>query len=341
MSIEMVELAPGYTISRLIRGGWQLGRDHSSGALDDLAAFARAGITTFEVSDTYEGAEVLLGLFLAEAPARLGEETARRIKVHTRYTAPLGSNAPSRASVTASIDRSLRRLGTERLDLLQIQWWDFATPGLADVAECLTGLAADGKIGRLGVANFGVAPLRELIESGIPIVSNQVQYSLLDRRPENGLIEYCRGAGVALLTYGALAGGFLTDRWHGQTDDAQPPGPEEYRCMVDEAGGWDALQSVLAVLNEVAQARGVDTAALALAWVLDRPGVTATLVGASNAARIPGLQRASELTLSEEDGARIDEALESLHSLTGDVGEYERDLAGPLARLIRSRFGAG
>lgn len=341
MNVEAAELAPGYTISRLIRGGWQLGPDQSADALDDLAAFARAGITTFEVSDTYEGEEALLGLFLAEAPARLGEETARRIKVHTRYTAPLGSNAPSRARVTASIDRSRRLLGVERLDLLQIQWWDFAAPGLPDVAGCLADLAAAGKIGRLGVANFGIAPLKKLVDSGVPIVSNQVQYSLLDRRPENGLIEYCRGARIALLTYGALVGGFLANRWHRQPDDVGPAGPEEYRCIVDEAGGWDALQSLLAALDEVAQARGVDIATLALAWVLGRPGVTATLVGASSAARIPGLQRAGEMTLSQEDEALIGEALERFHSLTGDVGEYERDLAGPLARLIRSRLGAG
>ncbi len=341
MNVGTVELAPGYTISRLIRGGWQLGPDPSADALEDLAAFARAGITTFEISDTYDGAENLLGRFLAEAPIRLGEETARRIKVHTRYTAPLGSGAPSRAGVTASIDRSLRRLGTERLDLLQIQWWDFAAPGLADVAGWLAGLAAAGKIDRLGVANFGIATLKDLAESGIPIVSNQVQCSLLDRRPENGLIEYCRGAGVALLTYGALAGGFLTDRWHRQHDDARSAGSEEYRCIVDEAGGWDSLQSLLAALDEVARAKGVDIAALALAWVLGRSGVMATLVGASSAARIPGLQRAGEITLSEEDEAQIDEALKRLHPLAGDVGEFERDPAHPLARLIRSRLGAG
>lgn len=341
MSTGMVELAPGYTISRLIRGGWQLGLDHSADALDDLAAFARAGITTFEVSDTYEGAEVLLGRFLAEAPTRLGEETARRIKVHTRYTAPLGSKAPSRASVTAAIDRSLQRLGTERLDLLQIQWWDFATPGLFDVAGCLADLAAAGKIGRLGVANFGLAPLKGLVDSGIPIVSDQVQYSLLDRRPENGLIEYCRSAGVALLTYGALAGGFLTTRRHRQHGNAPPAGPEEYRCIVDAAGGSDTLQNVLADLDEVARARDADIAALALAWVLGRPGVTATLVGASSAARIPGLQNANEMILSAEDEARIGETLSRFRPLAGDVGEFERDPAHPLARLIRSRLGAG
>ena len=341
MNVEAAELAPGYTISRLIRGGWQLGPDQSADALDDLTAFARAGITTFEVSDTYEGAEALLGLFLAEAPARLGEETARRIKVHTRYTAPLGSHAPNRARVTASIDRSLRRLGAERLDLLQIQWWDFATPGLSDVAGCLADLAAAGKIGRLGVANFGIAPLKKLVDSGVPIVSNQVQYSLLDRRPENGLIEYCRGARIALLTYGALVGGFLANRWHRQPDDAGPAGPEEYRCIVNAAGGWDALQSALAALDEVARTRDVDIATLALAWVLGRPGVTATLVGASSAARIPGLQRAGEMTLSQDDTARIDAALRRFHPLAGDVGEFERDLAHPLARLIRSRLGAG
>lgn len=341
MSIGTVEIAPGYTISRIIRGGWQLAPGQSHNALDDLAEFAQAGITTFEVSDTYDGAEALLGRFLAEAPTRLGTETARRIRVHTRYTAPLGSNAPSRASVTASIDRSLRQLGAERLDLLQIQWWDFATPGLPEVAGCIAELATAGKIGRLGVANFGVAPLKDLVESGIPVVSNQVQYSLLDRRAENGLIEYCRGAGIAVLTFGALAGGFLTNRWHRQPRDAQPPDPAEYRCIVDEAGGWDALQELLGAVDEVARAREVDIATLALAWVLGRPGVSASLVGASSAARIPGLQTASALTLSEGNCVRIDEALQRTRPIGGEVGEYERDPARPLARLIRSRLGAG
>lgn len=340
MRTNSVELAPGYTVSRLIRGGWQLGRDHSVAALDDLAAFAQAGLTTFEVSDTYDGAEVLLGRFLAEAPTRLGAEAARRIKVHTRYTAPLGSDAPSRTDVTNSIDRSLQRLGAERLDLLQIQWWAFATPGLVDVAGYLADLATAGKIGGLGVANFGIAPLTELVESGIPLVSNQIQYSLLDRRPENGLIEYCRSAGIALLTYGALAGGFLTNRWHSQSENVRSAGPEEYRCIVDEAGGWDALQTVLSVLNELAKARDTDIATLALAWVLGRAGVAATLIGASNAARIPGLLSAGETILSEDDETRIGDALERIRPLRGDVGEFERDPARPLARLIRSRLGA-
>lgn len=340
MRTDSVELAPGYTVSRLIRGGWQLGRDHSAEALDDLTAFSRAGLTTFEVSDTYEGAEVLLGRFLAEAPTRLGAETARRIKVHTRYTAPLGSGAPSRADVTASIDRSLQRLGTERLDLLQIQWWDFDSPGLIAVTGYLADLATAGKIGGLGVANFGIAPLTELVESGIPLVSNQVQYSVLDRRPENGLIEYCRGARVALLSFGALAGGFLTDQWRGRSDSVRSTGPAEYRCIVDEAGAWDALQTVLGVLNELAKARDSDIATMALAWVLGRVGVAATLIGASSAARIPGLLRASEMTLSEDDETRIADALERIRPLRGDVGEFERDPTRPLAGLIRSRLGA-
>ena len=342
MSVGTVELAPGYAISRLIRGGWQLGRGRSADPLDDLAAFARAGITTFEVSDTYAGAEALLGRFLAEAPTRLGAETARRIKVHTRYTASLGTEAPSRAGVTASIDRSLQRLGAERLDLLQLQWWDFARPGLLEVAGWLVDLAEDGKVDRLGVTNFGIAPLKRLLAAGLPIISNQIQFSLVDRRARNGLAEVCRSAGIALLAYGTLAGGFLTERWLGRPDplaggDAALDTPE-YRFLIDEAGGWDAHQELLHALREIAAVHRASVVTVALSWVLDQPGVAAALVGASSAKRLPGLLAACETHLTEKDHATISRATARLRGPTGDVGELEREAGHPLSRQIRSRL---
>ena len=214
-AVERRILRPGYEISRIIRGGWQLAGGHGSvdaaAAVADLVATAEAGITTFDCADIYTGVEELIGACRVEIARTNGAEALATLRVHTKCVPDLDKLAGlKRAEVRAIVERSLRRLHAERLDLVQFHWWDYAVSGYLEAAHWLDELRWEGKIELLGGTNFDTAHTSELLAAGIPIASMQVQYSLLDDRPEHGLIELCGRHKVHLLCYGTVAGGFLS-----------------------------------------------------------------------------------------------------------------------------------
>jgi diketogulonate reductase-like aldo/keto reductase/enamine deaminase RidA (YjgF/YER057c/UK114 family) len=237
-------------------------------------------------------------------------------------------------------------------DLLQFHWWDYRHPGYIDALEVLTQLRGQGHVGQLGVTNFDTDHLRLLVRSGIPLVSNQVSLSLLDRRAAGRMSAYCLEAGVRLIAYGTLAGGFISERWAGQ------PEPEEigdwskskYKRFIDAIGGWAALQVVLGAASQIAHKHGVSLSAVALRWVLDQPAVAAAIVGARLGERE---HRAANLAvfkfrLDADDHARLDDAFAATRDPPGDCGdEYRKppfltasgDLSHHLSRLTQ-HFGA-
>lgn len=133
MAVERHELAPGYEISRLLRGGWQLAGGHGpvdrARAIEDMVVFVDRGVTTFDCADIYTGAEEMIGEFRAKLERERGAEALRSLKVHTKFV-PDWDRLPTldRSYVEDIIDRSLRRLKTERLDLVQFHWWNYAAP---------------------------------------------------------------------------------------------------------------------------------------------------------------------------------------------------------------------
>ncbi len=222
---ETTELAPGYRISRVIRGGWQLAGGHGPvdprAAEEDLLAYFQAGITSLDCADIYTGVEELIGNFRRVLSRRLGAEALALLKVHTKFVPDLEILPRiDRAYVKGIIDRSLQRLKAERLDLVQFHWWDYAIPGCVETALWLEELRAAGKIDLIGGTNFDRRHMADLVAAGVPMKSMQVQYSLLDDRPARALAEEARGLGVGLLCYGSLAGGFLSERWLGRPEPA-------------------------------------------------------------------------------------------------------------------------
>ena len=177
--IERFELAPGYSISRIVNGCWQLTPDHGGGpgsAKESQRMFADLvdhGFTTFDCADIYVGVEDALGRF------RRTLADSERIQIHTKY-APDRDSLPelNDARIDAAIDRSLQRLGVERLDLLQFHWWDYAVPGLDRLIERLVRAQQAGKIRLLGATNFNTEHMQQMLEGGAAIVSLQSQYSL-------------------------------------------------------------------------------------------------------------------------------------------------------------------
>jgi aryl-alcohol dehydrogenase-like predicted oxidoreductase len=220
---ETANLTPGYTISRVIRGGWQLAGGHGTvdrAALEgDLLAYYQAGITTIDCADIYTGVEDMIGAFRAQTLRRIGAAALGKLKVHTKFVPDLEVLPRiDRAYVGTIIDRSLKRLNMERLDLVQFHWWDYAIPGCIETALWLTELQKDGKIDLIGGTNFDLAHLKAMIEAGVPLKSMQVQYSLLDDRPARAMAVDAQRLGVALICYGTVAGGFLSERWLGKTE---------------------------------------------------------------------------------------------------------------------------
>ena len=339
----MIELAPGYAISRLVKGGWQLAGGHGpvdrEVALDDMFRFVEEGITTFDCADIYTGVEKLIGEFLRRYRERYGAEAAARLHVHTKFVPDLAELPRlTRAGVERAIDRSLARLGVERLDLVQFHWWDYEVPRWVEIGLHLAELQRKGKIRHLGATNFDVPGLAILLEAGVPVVSHQVQYSLIDRRPEHGMVALCAERGVGLLCYGSLLGGFLSEAWLGAPE---PPPPHEnrsltkYKLILEEFGSWAAFQSVLRALRAVGEQHGVGIGSVALRWVLDRPRVTAVIVGARNAKHLAAATRALDLSLDTEDLRRLDAACAAGSGPRGDTYALERVKGGRHAVIIR------
>jgi aryl-alcohol dehydrogenase-like predicted oxidoreductase len=186
--------------------------------------------------------------------------------------------------VRAGVQERLDRLGVERVDLLQFHWWSFEHPAWLDALhEMKRNCAQEGLIGEIGVTNFDAAHLDLAFADGIPLVSNQVSFSLIDRRAAGHLAETCKKHNVHLLAYGTLCGGFLSDRWLGK------PEPEavkdwsgsKYLRFIKAAGGWErAIRASSRRPDGIARKHGVSISNVATRWVLEHAHVAGVIVGA-------------------------------------------------------------
>jgi aryl-alcohol dehydrogenase-like predicted oxidoreductase len=341
--MPLVALAPGYEISRVIRGGWQMAGGHGAirpdQAMDDLIATADAGMTTFDCADIYSGVEQLIGQFRVRYEAVRGRAALQRIRVHTKFVPDLDTLPTiTRAQVEAAIDRSLRRLGMDRLHLVQFHWWDYAVPGWLDAVHWLDELRQAGKIRLLGGTNFDTAHMLTMVSDGVPLVAMQVQYSLLDGRPAKAMVEAAGRHGISLLCYGTVAGGFLSDRWLGAAEPNEPlenRSLTKYKLIIDDVGGWDLLQHLLAALRAIADRHGTDIASVASAAVLARPSVAGVIVGARNRMHLASNLAIASLRLDADDHALIEAALASAKPLEGDVYALERDHNGRHGAIMK------
>lgn len=337
--VETVTLAPGYTISRVAKGNWQLAAKHGAPyeldvAVEDMRRFVEAGISAFDCADHYIGVEEAIGTFRRKYPL-----LARSLRVSTKYTPDAGQLASlSRRDVEAAVDTSLRRLGVERLDLVQFHWWDYEIPGCVQALLWLQELQQAGKVAHIGTTNFDVPHLREIVDAGVRVLTNQLQYSLLDLRPEHGMAEFCREHGIHLLCYGTLAGGFLSARWLDQPDPPQPYANRslvKYRLIVEEFGGWAPFQALLAALQRIAQRHGSSVSAVAARYVLDKPQVAAALVGARDASHLHETLAIFRLRLDAQDRATLDALAQAAPGPRGECYALERDKNSIHARIMQ------
>jgi aryl-alcohol dehydrogenase-like predicted oxidoreductase/enamine deaminase RidA (YjgF/YER057c/UK114 family) len=327
-------LAPDLTISRLVTGLWQVADMERSGTLLDpdrassaMLDYARAGFDTFDMADHYGSAEVITGRMLARVNS--GEDAGRNRPVaFTKWCPPPGPMTID--VVRAGVQRSLDRLGVDCIDLLQFHWWSFEHLAWLDALKGLAQLREDGLIRHIGLTNFDTAHMRVLVKHGILITTNQVCFSLLDRRASQEMSAFCLENGVRLLAYGTLAGGLMSEKWLGKPeplpDDISDWSKTKYKRFVDAIGGWAALQAILRALAHVAGKHAVSLPNVATRWVLGHEAVAATIVGArigEREHRADNLQLFS-FALDTDDHALIDEALTQTTMLAGDCGDEYR-----------------
>ena len=312
-----------------------------------MEPYADAGLTTFDMADHYGSAELVAGALAARRDD---------VQLLTKWVPEPG--AASAEAVAAAVARALGRLGADRIDLLQFHSWNYADPSWLDCLFELAEHQAAGRIRHLGLTNCDSVHLDMAVRSGVPIVSNQVSFSLLDRRAAGAMTEVCQRHDVALLAYGTLAGGFLSRRWLGRPE---PPIDEsltwsqmKYRRFIDLAGGWDRLQGLLRAVERVAArlsergaltdtsphvasglaegngatgSLGVSMANVACRYVLEQPAVAAIIVGARLGERSHIEDNLNLFRFSLDDEARreLDAACADLDPIPGDCGdEYRR-----------------
>ena len=326
--IARTTLAPGLEISRVVTGLWQIADMERDGKVLDLDAAARAmtpyldaGFTSFDMADHYGSAEIIAGKCRA-----LGDPD--RLQLFTKWVPTPGP--VTAAEVRAAVERSLTRLGTESLDLLQFHAWNYADPSWLDALFHLQDLKHEGLIRHLGLTNVDAAHLRLVLASGIEVVSNQVSCSLIDRRAAGRLAAVCAEYGVGLLAYGTVCGGWLSEKWLGRDEpDWQRDGTwsqMKYARFIREAGGWPALQRVLRAAHAVAARHGVSLTNVATRFIMEQPGVAAVIVGArlGERAHIADNARLCAFELTAADRAELAAAIATLAPIPGDCGDEYR-----------------
>lgn len=339
--IERIELRPGFSISRVIKGGWQLSEGHSAldkiDPISDMDAFVKAGITTFDCADIYTGVEELIGQYIKEQKKK--GTLSPELRVLTKFVPDYDKLATiNKSYVTSIIDRSLKRLNVERLDMVQFSWWTYDIPGWVETALWLQELQQEGKIHLVSTTNFNTQTTAQIIGAGVDLATVQVQYSVLDQRPEKLLVDLCARHDTRLLCYGTVAGGFLSDKWLGR---AAPVDPLEnrslvkYRLMIEEIGGWEVFQQLLQLLAEIAKTYDTSLTNIATRYILDQPQVGGVIIGARNALHIGAQQEMGEIRLKAGDRSRIKLFLDQIGSPPGDVFDIERDKTGRHGRIMR------
>ena len=329
-------LTPELSISRILNGMWQVSGAHGSinpaAAIRNMFHYVDAGFTTWDLADHYGPAEDFIGEFRSRLAESRGEEALSGIQAFTKWVPRPGPM--TREVVEGNVDISRRRMGMERLDLLQFHWWDYRDSRYLDALSHLADLRDEGWIREVALTNFDTERMREIAARSIRIVSNQVQYSLIDRRPEVAMAAICREQGSSLLAYGTVCGGLLTDRY---LDRPEPARSElntaslgKYKQMVDAWGGWELFQQLLSALRAIADKHEASIANVAVRYVLDRPAVAGVIVGArlGVAEHIEDNARVFSIGLEQDDLQAIEAVLSQsrdLYRLIGDCGdEYRR-----------------
>eukprot|EP00850_Spirogloea_muscicola_P013305 SM000089S23861 [mRNA] locus=s89:415487:418677:+ [translate_table: standard] len=331
---------------------------------------AEAGLTTFDLADIYGPAEELFGQFINRCRREKGDQFAGNIQGLTKWCPPPGRM--TRQIVEEGINRSRRRMDVSALDMVQLHWqalpntadapfarlwpaaclcnytlgaqtfrlwgcrWDYDVSGYIDALKHLTDLKEEGKLKTVALTNFDTRRLQTILENKIPVVSNQVQHSIVDMRPQQDMVEICKLMEVQFITYGTLLGGLLSEKYLDSREPNSFGGPKlstpslnKYKRMIDAWGGWRLFQELLRAVNTVAKKHDVSISTVGLRYILDQPCVAGSMVGVRLGVRdhIADTLQAFGLVLDEDDLGSIravTDKSKDLRRLIGDCGNEYR-----------------
>ncbi|KAF8659467.1 hypothetical protein AX16_001834 [Volvariella volvacea WC 439] len=289
-------------------------------------------------ADHYGSAELIFGQFRASLP------DPKRVIGATKWCI-FRNITPTEENVRAAVEERLFRMQTERVDLLQFHWNDYKDKGYMTALQLLHRLRDEGLIAALGLCNFDSVRTDEICTQLGPgvIVSNQVQFSIIDTRPLHGMADVCQRHGLKILAYGTLCGGFLSDDWLGKqqpdlygSERPLTPSQRKYLDVILGAWGtWELFQRLLSTLRAIADRHGRSISNVAIRWVLDHSFVGAVLIGArlGLSQHVDDNQRVFGFHLTDQDHADVEAVLALSKSRTiittiGDCGAEYRNPHG-------------
>jgi aryl-alcohol dehydrogenase-like predicted oxidoreductase len=315
---------------------WQVAGGHGyidhDLAIADMMRYYDAGFKSWDLADIYGPAEDFIGEFRRRLLAIKGKEELENCQALTKWVPQPGRITSS--MVKENIERSLRRMNVSTLDLLQFHWWDYNNPYYMDALKYLSDLRDEGRIRHIGLTNFDTERIQIMKDSDIQVVSNQVQYSIIDRRPEVKMIPFCLEHNISLLAYGSICGGLLSESYLGRT--RQPSGVElttlslkKYMKMIEAWGGWNLFQELLSTLKRIAQKYNVSIANVATRYILDKSAVAGVIIGVrlGIADHINNNVQVFNFTLDKSDYDDIEVVCKKsndLFEIIGDCGDEYR-----------------
>ena len=312
----------------IINGLWQVadmerhGENLNPESVDvDISRYVEAGFHTFDMADHYGSSEIIMGQYQSRHPDT-------NLNLLTKWVPKPGDLSP--AEISSAIQLSLDRLQSTSIDLLQYHPWNYADPCWLDHLFELNDLRNKGMIDHIGLTNTDAIHLKMAIESGIPIVSNQISFSLLDRRALRNMTQVCKDYGVKILAFGTLAGGYLTDKWLDKAepnlDDNLTWSQKKYKRYIDQLGGWQLFQEVLSELNSLAQTLNLSIANLATGYILAQENVQSVIIGCrlGENNHLEENQIIAGNILSQSALTSIDRILSRFVELPGNCGDEYR-----------------
>ena len=327
----------GTAVSELCLGTMTFGNEtDEAGAHQQLDRYVEAGGNLVDTADVYTHgvSEEIIGRWLADRPRDVTDGVVLATKGRFPFAPGPNAGGASARHLTRAIDASLERLGLDSVDLYQVHAWDPRTP-LEETLRTLDGFVRSGRTRHYGFSNYTGWQLTKAVglarELGLAApVTLQPQYSLIVREIEWEVVPAAQDAGLGLLPWSPLGGGWLTGKYQ---RDQRPTG--DTRLGDDPGRGMEAYDrrgttrtwDIIDAVQRIAEARGTSMAAVALAWVTDRPGVTSTILGARTLEQLEDNLSSVEVRLDDDERAALDAAsdLPATDYPNGELGVDQRD----------------
>ena len=326
--MQRTVLSDNLSVSKVVIGLWQIADLERNGKKVDPIATAKAmheyyenGFTTFDMADHYGSAEEVAGVF----KKKYGLTDIQLLTKWVPSPGPLSAK-----TIEEAVKKALHRLQSDQLQLLQFHAWNYADPSWMDALMGLQKLKEQGLVANIGLTNFNEAHLNMVLQTGIPVVSNQVCYSLLDQRAAHEMTTTCVKNNIKLLAFGTVGGGFFSEKWLNSPepilDENLTWSQMKYKRYIDTAGGWSWFQELLKTLNTIAADHKVSIATIASSYIVHQPTVGAVIIGSRMGvtSHIQENKKLTDINLSVDEIARIQKILAQGKMIPGDCGDEYR-----------------